>query len=359
MPKKREITFAQAIHEAIDICMERDLSVFIIGEGVPDQKGIFGTTLGLMQKYGPSRVMDMPVSENGLTGICIGAALRGMRPILVHQRIDFALLSFDQLVNNAAKWYYMFGSKVSIPLVIRMIIGRGWGQGSQHSQSLQSIFAHIAGLKVIMPSTPYDAKGLFISAVEDKTPVVFIEHRWLHTISGDVPRGYYRENIGTAKIIKKGSDVTVVTSSYMTIEGLRAQQILAKEGISVELIDVRSIKPFDTKTVIRSVKRTGRILVADTGGKMFGFCAEAISRVTEDAFFSLRQAPCSIGLPDTPTPTSWKLAESFYPTYIDILKTVLQMMKVGQERMRKILAGSQPSPNIPSDVADTSFTGPF
>ena len=178
MSVNREIKFGEAIREAIDICMRDDKSVFIIGEGVPDPRGIFGSTLGLKEKYGGDRVLDMPLSENGMTGVCIGAALKGMRPIMTHQRMDFALLSMDEIINNAAKWHYMFGGKINIPLVVRMIIGRGWGQGAQHSQNLQALFAHIPGLNVIMPTTPYDVKGLLISSVENNNPVIFIEHRW-------------------------------------------------------------------------------------------------------------------------------------------------------------------------------------
>ena len=230
----RELKFFQAINEAIDLCMAKDPAVYIMGLGVPDPKGVFGSTLGLQGKYGSTRVMDMPTSENGMTGVAIGSALVGMRPIMTHQRIDFALLAMEQIVNQAAKWHYMFGGRMSVPLVIRMIIGRGWGQGSQHSQSLQSWFAHIPGLKVVMPTTPYDAKGLLISSIEDNNPVVFIEHRWLYNISGHVPEGVYRVPLGQARVIKKGNDLTIVATSYMTLEALRAAEMLTEDGIRAE-----------------------------------------------------------------------------------------------------------------------------
>ena len=202
MTKLREITYAEAIAEAISQSMEKDPSVFIIGEGVPDPKAIFGTTKGLVEKYGSDRVLDMPVSENALTGVCIGTALRGMRPIMVHQRLDFVLLAMDQIVNNSAKWHYMFGGQTSVPFVVRAVIGMGWGQGAQHSQNIQAIFTHIPGLKVVMPATPYDAKGLLISSIQDNNPVIFIEHRWLHHIRGHVPTEVYNVPIGKAEIIK-------------------------------------------------------------------------------------------------------------------------------------------------------------
>ena len=199
----REIKYFGAIREALDQSMQEDANIFIIGEGVPDPKGIFGTTSGLREKYGEKRVLDMPVSENALTGVCIGAALTGLRPVLMHQRVDFSLLSMDQIINNAAKWHYMFGGQLKVPLVIRMIIGRGWGQGAQHSQNLQALFSHIPGLKVVMPSTAYDAKGLLISSIKDNNPVIFLEHRWLHNISGFVPEESYTIPIGKGKIIGK------------------------------------------------------------------------------------------------------------------------------------------------------------
>ena len=218
--KQRDITFVQAIREGLDQAMEQDPNLIVIGEGVPDPKAIFNTTSELQKKFGPKRVFDMPLSENGVTGVCIGAALSGMRTVLVHQRIDFAMLTMDQLVNNAAKWHYMFDGKASVPIVVRVIVGRGWGQGPQHSQSLQSMFAQVPGLKVVMPTTAYDAKGMLVSAIEDNNPVIFIEHRWLFNIKGEVPEDYYRVPLGTCDIKRNGNDVTIIANSYMTLEAL-------------------------------------------------------------------------------------------------------------------------------------------
>ena len=359
MPNNRELKYGDAIKEAIDLCMEKDPSVYVIGEGVPDPKGIFGTTLSLVDKYGPNRVMDMPVSENGMTGICIGTALTGMRPIMVHQRIDFILLAMDQIVNNAAKWQYMFGGEANVPIVIRLIIGRGWGQGAQHSQNLQSLFMHIPGLKVVMPTTPSDAKGLLISSVEDNNPVIFIEHRWLYDISGHVPEGMYRIPIGEANIIRQGEDITIVTTSYMTIESIRAYDMLKKVGVDAEIIDIRTIKPLDDDLVIDSVKKTGRLLVVDSGWKTVGVASEVMARVTEKGFEYLRSPPQRISLPDIPTPSTPSLTSDFYPTYITIIKKVLDILGKNEDDLDLIMEHEQKVDSVPSDVPDRSFTGPF
>lgn len=359
MKTKREITYAKAVNEAIDQCLSKDKNVFIIGEGVPDPKGIFGTTLGLRDKYGKNRVLDMPVSENALTGVCIGAAIRGMKPIMTHQRIDFSLLAADQIINNAAKWYYMFGGKQNIPLVIRMLIGRGWGQGAQHSQSLQALYAHIPGLKVVMPATPYDAKGMLVASIYDGNPVIFIEHRWLHNISGIVPEKIFKSKLDNAQVIRKGKDVTLAACSYMVFESIKAADVLEKENIFVEVIDLRCVKPIDTQSIIRSVSKTGRLLVADTGHRVLGIGSEIISVVSEQAYNYYKTAPRKITLPNVPTPTSWKLTEDYYPTYIDIIKNIMEMLNIPKKRIENIISKNRPDESIRSDVPDKRFTGPF
>ncbi|MFH1903539.1 MAG: alpha-ketoacid dehydrogenase subunit beta [Candidatus Omnitrophota bacterium] len=350
----RELKFSQAINEALDICLTRDPNVYLIGLGVPDPKGIFGTTLGLQDKYGSDRVMDMPASENGMTGVVIGSALVGMRPIMTHQRMDFALLSLDQIVNQAANWYYMFGGKTSVPLVIRMLIGRGWGQGPQHSQSLQAWFSHVPGLKVVMPTTPYDAKGLLISSVEDNNPVIFIEHRWLYNLVDHVPEGVYRVPLGKARVAKEGKDVTIVATSYMTVESLRAAEILLKEGIMAEVIDVRSLKPLDDSLILDSVRKTGRLLVADTGWKSFGIGAEILARVAEEALTDLKSPPVRVALPDCPTPTSPALSRYYYPRLEHIISGVRKMFGLFDKEPFK-----PEGRTVPLDVPDKTFTGPF
>jgi pyruvate dehydrogenase E1 component beta subunit len=353
----REITYAQAVNEALTACLARDPAVLVIGEGVPDIKGIFGTTAGLQQKFGNQRIFDMPVSENGMTGICIGAAISGFKPVMVHQRIDFTLLAFDQIVNNAAKWFYMFGGKTSVPIVIRMLIGRGWGQGAQHSQSLQALYAHIPGLKVVMPTTPADAKGMLIAAVVDPNPVIFIEHRWLHNVTGNVPEKYYRENLTQARILKTGRDITLVASSYMTLECLKSAALLMKIGISAEVIDLRSLKPLDTKTISTSVKKTGRLLVVDSGYASYGVASEIVASVSRELFNTWRSPPHTITLPNLPTPTSWTAAEQYYPTSREIVKTAGQMLNKPTKVINTLIKESVSKHR--SDVPDPTFTGPF
>lgn len=350
----RELKFFQAINEAIDQCMAKDPSVYIMGLGVPDPKGIFGTTLGLQQKYGSMRVMDMPTSENGMTGVAIGSALAGMRPILTHQRIDFALLSMEQIVNQAANWHYMFGGQMHVPMVIRLIIGRGWGQGPQHSQSLQNWFAHVPGLKVVMPTTPYDAKGLLIASIEDNNPVIFIEHRWLYNISGEVPAEVYRVPLGNARVIREGNALTIASTSYMTLEALRAAEILAENDISAEVIDIRTLKPMDEKRILESVRKTGHLIVADTGWKTCGFGAEIVALVAEKSFSDLKSPPVRIALPDCPTPTTPALAAYYYPLADHIAVTARKMLRLGTDDIP-----SRTTTSVQLDVPDISFKGPF
>lgn len=359
MTKLREITYAEAIAEAISQSMEKDQSVFIIGEGVPDPKAIFGTTKGLAERYGHNRVLDMPVSENALTGVCIGAALRGMRPIMIHQRLDFVLLAMDQIVNNSAKWHYMFGGQTNVPFVIRAIIGMGWGQGAQHSQNIQAIFTHIPGLKVVMPATPYDAKGLLISSIQDNNPVIFIEHRWLHYLHGHVPEEMYSVPIGKAKILRQGKDITIASTSYMAIEALNAATALEEVGISAEIIDIRTLKPFDDETIVNSIKKTGRLLAVDSGYYTSGFAGEIIARVSEKAFDHLQGAPQRIALPDTPSPSTPALTKYYYPRRIDIMQRVCQMMGKPSSQIAHIIESELKKEPQHLDVPNKNFTGPF
>lgn len=350
----RGLKFFQAVNEAIDLCMAKDPTVYIMGLGVPDPKGVFGTTLGLQQKYGSMRVMDMPTSENGMTGVAIGSALAGMRPIMTHQRIDFAVLAMEQIVNQAANWHYMFGRQMSVPLVIRMIIGRGWGQGPQHSQSLQAWFAHVPGLKVVMPTTPYDAKGLLIASIEDNNPVIFIEHRWLFNIMGHVPEGRYCVPLGQARVVREGNDVTIAATSYMTLEALRAAEMLAADGVRAEVIDIRTLKPLDESLILESVRKTGRLIVADSGWKTGGFGAEVVARMAEEALGDMKSAPRRVALPDCPTPTSRALTKHYYPRAAHI--RIIARQVLGLAPADEELQLDEP---IPLDVPEKSFIGPF
>lgn len=364
MPEKndRTLTYAEALREALDQAMADDPTVIVIGEGVPDPKAIFGTTAGLLERFGPKRVFDMPLSENGMTGVCIGAALSGMRPVMVHQRIDFALLAMDQIVNNAAKWHYMFDGQASVPLVIRVIIGRGWGQGPQHSQGLHGMFAQVPGLKVAMPSTPQDAKGMLAAAIRDPNPVVFVEHRWLHPVRASVPPEPYEVPLGTAKILKAGhqDSVTIAGFSYAALEGLEVAKALSIHlGIEAEVIDMRSARPLDWATVSRSVRSTRRLLVVDPAFESGSVSGELITRVTQDCFGILAAAPVRICLPDHPGPTSPHLTEAYYPGPQQIAERTLQLLGAcpDPETLGGLMRALARSGR--HDVPHTSFSGPF
>jgi pyruvate dehydrogenase E1 component beta subunit len=349
----RQLKFVEALNEGLDLCMARDPKVVVIGLGAPDAAAIFGSTRGLAQKYGPTRVLDGPVAEASLTGAVLGAALTGLRPVMTHIRLEFAMLAIDQIVNQAAKWHYMFGGQAAVPLVIRMVVGRGWGQGPQHSQSLQAWFAHVPGLKVVMPATPYDAKGLLISAIEDNNPVVFIEHRWLYGIHGPVPEGLYRVPLGQSHVLRPGRHVTVAAASYMTLEAVRAAQELAEEGIELEIVDLRTLNPFDETPVIASVAKTGRLIVADTGWRSVGFAAEVVARVAEQSLGALKEPPVRLTLPDLPTPTTRALANYYYPLVHDITAAARRLMG------RPPRLAPEIKPDDLLDVPDPNFTGPF
>ena len=333
--------------------MELDEKVLCYGLGVDDPKHIFQTTQGLKERFGNERVFDIPTSENAMTGVAVGAAMKGYRSVMVHQRLDFFLLAMDQLVNSAAKCHYMFGGQHSVPIVIRLIIGRGWGQGPTHSQSLQSWFAHIPGLKVVMPSTPKDAKGLLIASIFDDNPVIFLEHRWLHNQKErDVPEGNFRIPLGKANRLVEGKDVSIISMSYMTIEAIKAVKFLKSENISCELIDLRSINPIDWDLIFRSVKKTKRLLVLDTGSAACSLAGEIIARVTMKLFSEMVAPPRRIALPDSPVPTSFTLTKNFYPTSNTIIKNVFQIL--ARPCNMAIL-----EENAPHDIPGNWFKGPF
>jgi len=350
---KRKISFVKAVNEALFVAMKKEKKVICFGLGVDDPKRIFGTTIGLKEKFGKDRVFDTPTSENALTGVAIGASLVGYRSVMAHQRLDFFLLAMDQLVNGAAKWHFMFGGKSSVPITIRLIVGRGWGQGPTHSQSLHAWFAHIPGLKVVMPSTAYDAKGLLISSIFDNNPVIFIEHRWLHNQIGYVPRKEYTIPLKKAKIIQKGNDITIVSISFMTVEAIKAINFLNKYKISCELIDLRTISPIDYATINRSVKKTGRLLVLDTDNSNVSVASEIIARISMNLFDFLKTAPIKIALPDVPTPASFGLTKNFYPSSKEVAENILKILKKNIN-IKKFFKS-----NEPHDVPGSWFKGPF
>lgn len=348
------MTFAEAINDALSVALARDPNVICYGLGVDDPKGVFGTTLGLQAKFGPERVFDMPTSENAMTGIGIGAALYGLRPVMTHQRLDFALLSIDQLVNNAAKWRFMFGGHRGVPITVRMIIGRGWGQGPTHSQNLQAWFAHVPGLKVVMPSTAEDAKGLLLSSIFDADPVVFLEHRWLHNLRGEVPEGDCRVPIGSARLLRQGGDITIVAMSYMTIEALHAVDHLATQGVACDLIDLRSVRPLDWAAIETSVHRTGRLLVLDTATLTGSVSGEIVARIASDCWQSLKGAPQRLAMPDFPEASSPALTRDYHLRAEHIAEKIGVMLSRNTEF--RTLAAQRKHPH---DVPGSWFAGPF
>lgn len=315
----RELSYGMAINEASRQMMEKDDAVFLLGQGVNSPWYVGNSTVGLKDRFGPQRVFDTPVSENAVTGIAIGAALVGMRPVVVHPRMDFALLAVEQIMNQASNWHYMFGGRVSVPVVIRAIINRGGEQAAQHSQALQAMYAHSPGLKVVMPSTPYDAKGLLIASIRDDNPVVYIDDRWLYENKGPVPDEIYEVPIGKAAIRREGRDVTVVATSYMSLQAMKAAEDLVQHHIEAEVIDIRSLKPLDKETILQSVKKTGRLVVADAAWSTCGFAAEISAMIADAAFDALRAPVFRVTLPDTPAPMSSSLEKNYYPTATDIV----------------------------------------
>lgn len=346
----RSLSYVEAVREAADQEMARDDNVVVFGLDVDDPKAIQGTTRGLLEKYGPERIFGTPLSEDAMTGAAIGMALAGMRPIHVHIRMDFLTLAMNQLVNVAAKSRYMYGGKVHVPLVVRAMIGKSWGQGAQHSQGLHSMFMHVPGIKVVAPSTPHDAKGCLIAAIRDDNPVLYVEHRLLHFQNGPVPEEDYVVAPGKARITVKGEDVTVVGISWMQVECLRAQRYLEDIGIRAEVIDPIWLAPLDIDTICESVERTGRLLVVDTAWTTCGAAAEIVAQVAE-RLQGVRDLKLKrMGFAPTTCPTTPVLEDLFYPEARGIAAAV-----------RDLVEGRETGwlPQLREDLKQLEFKGPF
>lgn len=346
----RKLVFTEAILEATDQLLKQDPKVIVFGLDVDDPKAIYGTTKDLSKKYGFDRIFSTPLSEDAMTGAAIGMALAGLRPINIHIRMDFILLAMNQLINIAAKSHYMYGGRVNIPLVVRAMIGKSWGQGAQHSQALQSFFMHVPGLKVVAPTTPYDAKGCLITAVKDNNPVIYIEHRILHFQKGYVPEKMYEVAPGKARITAKGKDITLVGISYMQLECLRAQQYLQSVGIEAEVIDPIWLSPLDIDTIVESVKKTGKLLVVDNGWLTCGASSEIVTQVVErlqgkKQIFVSRMGFAHVSCPPTPS-----LEKLFYPNATTIAQTAYNLIE------------SKDTDWVPTqqeNLFDIEFKGPF
>jgi len=323
----REITFAQALNEALDYEMSKDPKVVVMGEDVGVYGGIYGVTAGLLDKYGPERVIDTPIAESGFVGTGVGAAATGLlRPVVELMFIDFLGVTFDQIYNQAAKMRYMFGGKAKISMVLRTVCGAGFSAAAQHSQSLHAIFAHVPGLKVVMPSTPYDAKGLLISSIEDDDPVIFIEHKALYAVKGEVPEEPYSIPLGEADVKREGKDVTIVATAAMVHKSLEVAEKLEKDGISVEVVDPRTIVPLDVDTIINSIKKTGKLVVVDEGYPRCGFATDVAALAVNKTFDSLKAPVKIVTPPATPVPFSPALESEWIPSTEKIEKAVREIL---------------------------------
>lgn len=347
---ERTLSYVDAIREATDQEMDRDPNVIVFGLDVDDPKAIQGTTRGLVEKYGPERVFGTPLSEDAMTGVAIGMSLAGLRPIHVHIRMDFLMLAMNQLINIAAKSRYMYGGQVQVPIVVRSMIGKSWGQGAQHSQGLYSFFMHVPGLKVVAPTTPYDAKGCLIHAIRDNDPVMYVEHRILHFQKGAVPEQPYTVRPGKARITGEGSDVTLVGISYMQLECLRARRYLESVGISAEVIDAIWLSPLDINTITESVRKTGRLCVVDNGWTACGASAEIAARVIE-RLQGVRQVHLHrMGFAPVTCPPTPTLEGIYYPNAQTIASAVYDLVKGGQNGW---------VPERRADLREIEFRGPF
>lgn len=320
------ISYAAAISEAISQAMEMDNSVFLVGQGTRDKSQIFGSVEGLFEKFG-SRVVEMPISEGAITGLCVGAALQGLRPILVLQRADFSFLILDQVLNHAAKYHFMFGGQMKVPLTVRLIVGKGWGQGPQHSQSLHSMYAHFPGLRVVAPTDPYTAKGILLNSIFSDDPVVIFEGRSLYQQTQDIPQEPYTVAFARAQKVMDGDAITIVAVSFLVPEAIAAACALREKKVSAEVIDLVSINPLDIKTITDSVTKTGRLLIVDTSWAFCGISAEISAQVNELAFEKLKTPVRRLTIPFCPTPAAERLEKQFYPHKEQILECCLGMLR--------------------------------
>ena len=320
----REITYAEALNEALREEMRRDPAVFVMGEDVAGWGGggVFGVTKGLADEFGAERVRDTPISEEAIAAVAVGAAATGSRPVAEIMYVDFIGLAMEPLVNQAAKLRYMFGGKARVPMVLRAQEGAGRGNAAQHSQSLEAWFCHIPGLKVVTPSTPADAKGLLKSAIRDDNPVIFLEHKVLYTVEGDVPEEAYAIPFAEANVLREGDDVTLVAVGRMVHLAEQAAEALAGEGIECEVVDLRTTSPLDEDTILESVENTGRLVVVDEANPRCGLAADIVARVTQEAFGELKAPPRMVTPPHTPVPFSPILEDAYVPTPETIAEAV-------------------------------------
>ena len=350
MPSLKKIFVHESINKAIKDSMQKDKKVVLMGLGVDDPKGVFGTTLDIHKKF-KNQVFDLPTSENSFTGFALGLATSGFKPIIVHQRVEFSLLSIEQIFNQIAKWFFMSAGKVNVPIVIRLIIGKGWGQGPQHSQSLEAIFSHIPGLKVVSPTTPNNTYWLLKESIKDKNPVIFFEHRWLHGTYGKI-ENKNKFKIGKGIFEKLGKDITLISYSYSIIECIKAEKFLKKNyNINCEILNLLSLRPIDKEKILKTAKKTKRVLIVDNGMTKYGISAEVISLIHEN----IREKVITkrMGVFDGPIPSTVSLAKYCYPESNYISDQILKMLKIKKKVDHKILLRKN------TDQPDSNFSGPF
>ena len=320
-------TYSEAINNALFGAMEIDSKVTVIGQLVDTPSGIFGTTSGLFEKFGAERVKDFPISENFMTLYALGLSLGGYKPIVCHQRVDFMLYSLDAIVNWMSLWYFKSNRKSNVPIVIRAVVGKGWGQGPQHSKSLHSWFASLPGINVAVPSNPFDIKGLLTEAIFNKVPTIFLENRALFSMESEVPEEMYQIKFGKSKVLKTGDDITLVALGIAVPHALKAAHDLEKEGISVEVVDPRTISPLDIQSIQSSCEKTGRLFVADPDWENFGFASEVIAKISISCASILKTNPKLITYPSSHTPMTKNLEELYYFDSIKIKEIILNAMK--------------------------------
>lgn len=355
----RKISFVDAFREGIEQSLKKDKNLFLMGEGINDPSPMWGTVKGIKKNFGEHRTVEMPVAENGLIGTAIGAALNGSKVVINLQRIEFALYAYEQIINNAAKSHYISRGKHTVPIVLRAVIGRGWGQGPEHGQSLENIFAAIPGLKVVIPTFPSDAKNLLINSIFDPNPVIFIEHRWSHYSSGLVDKKFKINKLKNIEKVTNGKDLTIIANSVNLIEARRISNIMKKHNISIEILNLQMISPLDIKEIYKSVRKTNNLLTIDLGHKFLNIGGEIIAQLLERGI-KFRRPPIRLGLPFHPVPSSRGYIQGFYPDGMQILKSIKKILNINNQKFTKILKEfNQEKSKLPIDVPDPYFKGPF
>jgi len=342
----KTLKYSDALRAALAQAMEADPTIVVMGIGVDDHKAVFGSTKDLVGRFGRARVFDTPISEAAMTGVALGAALNGLRPVHIHIRTDFLYLAMDQLFNMAAKWRSMFGGRAGAPLVVRAVIGRSWGQGAQHSQALQSFFMHVPGIRVAMPTTAAEGQGLLLSALTSADPAILIEHRLLYDLVGEVSEPAVAVPFGRAVVRRAGKDLTIVANSYMAVEALKAAEHLSAHGIEAEVVDPVSLVPLDERTILDSVRRTGRLIAVDASWVTCGVSAEIAALAAEKALSSLKAPVKRLGSAPVTCPVSKPLEKLFYPNAETIAAAAFEML-------------GRPVPSGEAPALTTTFKGPF